>query len=221
MFFSFAVKPSHNKSDDRRNHDQEEGQSYHLTKEEAFEFVEDILKICNFDKKLQESRLDFLNSLIYAMHQKIPFQTVYRTSVPLKDRKRLTFSMIKQHMFKTYGGTCQVIQPFFKCLLDALGYKTDFCPATVSGAFERHICVIVHDVGVKGNKHIVEVSNIHPTFKAIPLNFERESPIYSFSYFKYKYVRTADGHLDWLRQISTDIGQCNGPNVHRLTYPNW
>lgn len=188
-------------SDERNT--QEEAASFRLAKEEAVSFVEGVLLVPFLERDTLDGRLALLDSLIYAMHQKIPFQTIYRCSIPFKDRHRPSFAVIKHNMFQKYGGTCETIQPFFKCLLDALGYQTSFFPASVLGSFEGHVGIIVHDLKYKGSRHIVEVGCKHPTFTAIPLDFEVESEIYSVSYASYKYVRRPDGMLDWLLKFQT------------------
>ncbi|XP_071847872.1 uncharacterized protein [Apostichopus japonicus] len=181
---------------------QQEAAAYHLTEKEAHSFIENVLSMTDFSQNLLDDKLAFLDKLIYTMHQTIPFQSVYRCSIPSKDRHRPSFSLIKEHMFKKYGGTCKTIQTFFKCLLDALGYKTDFFPITVLG--QGHVGIIVHDLASQGSKHVVDVGCVSPTFTAIPFNFERESEIYSVSFLKYKYVRRADGIVEWLHQSRSD-----------------
>ena len=98
------------------------------------------------------------------------------------------------------------MQTFFKCILDALGYKTDFFPVTVLG-YAEHVGIIAYDLSFKDSKHNVDIGCVYPTFEAIPLNFEEESPIYSFSFLKYKYKKRADDIMEWLHQSRSDKTQ--------------
>lgn len=63
-------------SDERNT--QEEAASFRLAKEEAVSFVEGVLLVPFLECDTLDGRLALLDSLIYAMHQKIPFQTIYR-----------------------------------------------------------------------------------------------------------------------------------------------
>lgn len=181
----------------------QEADQFHLTEEEAFAFIHNTLNLRDADQMLGEDRLGCLNTIIYAMHQSIPFQSIYRCSIPEKDRHRPTFSVIKNNMFKRYGGTCETIQPFFMSLLDAVGFKTDLYPASILGNVEGHMGIMVHDLSFNGSKHMVEVGCGHPVFTAIPLNFSGESPTYLNSFLRHKFLQRPDGILEWLHQSKT------------------
>lgn len=179
----------------------DEAATFCLSEEEAFSFIEDVLAVRNARQKLECDRLAFLDSLIHSMYQTIPFQSLYRCSIPAKERHRPPFSIIKQNMMKKYGGTCETIQPFFKCLLDALGFKTDLFPGSILGNVDGHTGIVVHNLEFHGSKHMVEVGCACPVLTAIPLNFEKESQMYSHSFLTHKYLRRADGILEWLHRF--------------------
>ena len=55
--------------------------------------------------------------------------------------------------------------------------------------------IIVHDLEVEGQQHLVEVGASDPTFRPIPLDFVRESPAYRESLWTHKLFRTPEGHI--------------------------
>ena len=60
---------------------------------------------------------------------------------------------------------------------------------------ESHLTNIVRDVEVKGQRHLVDVGLGDPTFTPIPLDFEKESPVYQESYLTYKFMRMPSGKI--------------------------
>lgn len=184
--------------------EQEQAASYNLTKEEARSFLEKVLSITDSHQKIAEDRLAFLNIIMHTMHHTIPYQNLTRCSVPHKDRHAPSFSVIMEHMFKKYGGTCKILQTFFKCLIDALGYRADFCNVMVPSINQDHVGIIAHDLTSDGSRHIVDVGCVYPTFEAIPLDFEDESPVYSVSFLRYKFKKRPDGIVEWFHESRQD-----------------
>ena len=80
---------------------------------------------------------------------------------------------------------------FFKYLLDALGYHTDFLSSDIQHP-SNHIIIVVNSLKTRGDQFLVDVGLAYPTFLPLPLDFEKESPVYSDSFVVYKYVRKED-----------------------------
>ncbi|XP_013792254.1 uncharacterized protein LOC106476130 [Limulus polyphemus] len=93
--------------------------------------------------------------------------------------------MIKQ------GGTCYILNVFVKYLLQALGFDV-YHAASAFGFPNNHITTIVRNLSSDGAKHLVDFNGF-PLFKAIPLDFKEESPVYSMSFLTFKFVR--EGNL--------------------------
>lgn len=45
-----------------------------------------------------------------------------------------------------------------------------------------HTVIIVNDLEIESDKYMIDVGSGYASFVAIPLNFDDESPYYSFSY---------------------------------------
>ena len=79
------------------------------------------------------------------------------------------------------------------CLLQGLGYKARPLASTVTYPND-HILVLVEDLVKSGDQYLVEVGFGEPSFCAIDLDFEKETPINQDSYSRYKYCKE-DGKI--------------------------
>ena len=171
----------------------------HLSKEEAVQFVTKVLGISSPLRKLEEDRTLFLNDLIKAFHRTVPFQNITLLCQSEADRHVPTWEESKVAMMGGRGGICYTVSVFMTYLLEALGYETYF-PA--SGIFfpNNHITTIVQNLTYPGSKHLVDALSGYPTFEAIPLDFEKESPVYCHSFLEYKFVREGNTILRFHRK---------------------
>ncbi|XP_076337127.1 uncharacterized protein LOC143239667 isoform X2 [Tachypleus tridentatus] len=158
-----------------------------LTKEEALYFVSKVLEIPEAKRKLATDRSAFLDHLIETIHQVIPYHNISFLSLEPEHRYIPTWAGIKEAMMAKQGGSCYILNVFVKYLLQALGFDV-YHTASAFGFPNNHISTIVRNLSARGTKHLVDFSAF-PTFKAIPLDFEEESPVYSMSYLKFKFVR--------------------------------
>ncbi|XP_076335734.1 uncharacterized protein LOC143238952 isoform X2 [Tachypleus tridentatus] len=158
-----------------------------LTKEEALYFISKILEIPEAKRKLVTDRSAFLDHVIQTIHQVIPFQNISLLSLEPDHRHIPTWAEIKEAMMAKQGGTCYILNVFVKYLLQALGFDV-YHTASAFGFPNNHISTIVRNLSSRGTKHLVDFSAF-PTFKAIPLDFKEESPVYSMSFLKFKFVR--------------------------------
>ena len=158
-----------------------------LDKTEALKFITDVLGISSHLRELEQNRLLFLNELVKAFSHKIAFQNVTLLSQHLPDRHIPTWEEIKTAVMESRGGVCYTAGVFIKILLEALNYDTYFAAGTVCYP-NNHIMTIVKDLSFAGSKHLVDV-NGYPSFEAIPLDFEHESPIYYHAFLEYKFIR--------------------------------
>lgn len=118
----------------------------------------------------------------------IPFSTAHLFAQPLR---LLSDDLGKYHLLSGNGGTCNTINPFTKALLGHIGYKViDVVGSTCEDEdINDHISNIVCDVSFPGSKHLLEVGSRHSLLQTIPLNFEKESPIYVFNNMAHKFVK--------------------------------
>ncbi len=171
----------------------------HLSKEEAVYFVTEVLGISSPLCKLGEDRMLFLNELIKAFYCTIPFQNITLLCQSEADRHVPAWEESKAAVMSGRGGLCYTVGVFMMCLLEALGYET-YLPA--SGIFfpNNHITTIVQNLTYPGSKHLVDTLSGYPTFEAIPLDFDKESPIYNHSFLEYKFVREGNTILRFHRK---------------------
>ena len=164
-----------------------------FTKSEAIEFLQNEWKMKDVKQQLQNDREDFLNKLIVTIHEKVPFQMLFLRNlaqVPPNVRKAPSVDEIERACMSGNGGNCSFINTFTSCLFNSLGYTTFLCRAMVtSHIFNLHVIIIVKDLVNAGDIHVVDCGLGLPSFRAISLNFNEESPVYQDSFLEYKFVK--------------------------------
>ena len=163
-----------------------------MQQQEAVNFVEDVLKLSSPLSKLKENKALFLNEIIKAFLS-VPFQNIHLLCEPEAERHVPTWEESKDSVMRGYGGICYSQCLFMKYLLEALGYNVYFAACNIFGFTGNHITTIVRGLSSPGSHHIVD-NSAFPTFEAIPLDFEVESPIYHHSYLEYKFLKR-DGQI--------------------------
>ena len=167
-----------------------------LSQKEAMYFVTEVLKIPRPVESKQENPHDFLSRLIVAFHQTIPFQSMSLLAVKPEDRHKPTLQETKLSVMSGKGGLCYSLNPFMKFLLEALGYDVYFVSSDIKHP-SNHIITVVQNLRKPGDKYLVDVGIGYPTFEAIPLDFEYESPVYMHSFLQYKFVREGNAIVRW------------------------
>ena len=165
-----------------------------MEQQEAIDFVVRVLRLNSPLKKIEENRTLFLNELVKAFHNSVPFQNVTLLCEPEADRHVPTWEESKKSVMGGYGGLCYAQCVFLKFLLEALEYNVYFASCNAFGSPDNHITTIVQNLLFPGSKHIVDIGAF-PTFEAIPLDFEVESPIYYHSFLEYKFLRKGSSIL--------------------------
>ena len=193
-----------------------------LSQEEAFRFLAEVLKIGDPKQKLKNSRTMFLEELLQAYQEKIPFHNIHLLNMRPEQRHVPTWSEIKSEMMQGSGGLCYTMSVFMKFLLDALDFNTCFLACAVKGFSDNHIATAILDLTVKGNLHLVDPT-AYPTFAAIPLDFADESPVYNHSYLQYKFVKKANGNVLRMHRSSACRSAKSSPGVvlDRLSGDQW
>ncbi|XP_030833578.1 uncharacterized protein LOC100888967 [Strongylocentrotus purpuratus] len=162
--------------------------SLRLTSHEACHYLRHTLGIDSADTKLSRDRFGLLREITLRSHFRQPFQNVTNTyAIPLSERRIPSWDEIKQTMLAGQGGVCYELNVFTNRLLAVLGYNVHLIGGKFMGHDRYHVTNIVHDVEVKGQRHLVEVGASDPTFHPIPLDFEEESPVYQDSFLTYKF----------------------------------
>ena len=171
-----------------------------MTRDEAVQFLENSWGMNDVESQLKTDREMFLNRVIRAMHERVPFHllSAFRDlSFILNKQNRMVYTIkeINEMCMSGLGGNCAVLNTFTWQILKVLGYSAHLCGCTIPSAVDRtHLAVIVKDLVNPGDIHFVECGSGLPTFKAISLNFNEESPIFQESFLEYKYIKH-DGKL--------------------------
>ena len=164
-----------------------------FTKSKAIEFLQNEWKMKNVKQQLHDDREKFLNKLIVTIHEKVPFQLLSVRNIaliPPDERKVPSFHEIDYECMSGNGGGCVFINMFASRLFNSLGYCAFVGQAMVtSHIFNPHLIIIVKDLVNAGDIHVVDCGLGLPSFRAISLNFNEESPIYQDSFLEYKFVK--------------------------------
>ena len=164
-----------------------------LTKAVAIEFLEKKWGMVNVEQQIQNDCEKFLNKLIVTIHERVPFQLLFIRNLsllPPEDRKLPNVDEVDCMCMSGEGGNCVCINMFTSRLLIALGYSAFVCWSMVtSNVFNSHLLVIVKDLINQGDLHLVDCGLGLPSFRAISLNFDEESPVYRDSFLEYKFIK--------------------------------
>ena len=99
---------------------------------------------------------------------------------------------IKADIVSGAGGLCYNINVATFYLLKALGFDVVLVHGTCTSSvmfLNNHVNVHVRNVEKTGDVFLVETAFGFPTFRAISLDFEKESPAYRDSFLEYKYIK--------------------------------
>ena len=164
-----------------------------LTKTEAVDFLQNSWNVENVLARLDSDRSTFLDELIVLIQGKVPFHTLTIRKLALiapEERPIPSLDDIDRECTSGNGGNCTFLSLFTRSLLNALGYFAHVCPTTVTSTMTNpHLIVLVKDLEKRGDVHLVDCGLGLPSFRAISLNFDRESPVYRDSFLEYKFIR--------------------------------
>ncbi|KAL8562999.1 hypothetical protein ACOMHN_004691 [Nucella lapillus] len=192
-----------------------------FTTQEAISFLQDEWGVQRVKERLEStsSRKGLLEEIATLIQVKIPFQSITLMATPPADRKRPTVDIIKEECKRGLGGLCYNLNVFAWGLLQGLGFQARLCPATCTSTItspNNHVMVLIYDLEKKGDIHLVEAGCGFPTFRAISLNFEEESPAYVDSYLEYKYIRHGGKYLRM--HCKGDTMKRNDPPIEGLDF---
>ncbi|GFN90242.1 arylamine n-acetyltransferase 1-like [Plakobranchus ocellatus] len=159
-----------------------------FTKEEALKFLESRLGVKDVQKRRISNPQTLLDDITTSIQAHIPFNNMSLMSIAPEKRRRPTLEEIKESVVSGTGGLCYVLNVALFCILKALGF--DVVMASVNVFFPRnHILVYARDVNKEGDVFLIDSGFGYPTFRAISLDFEKESPEFTDSFIEYKYMK--------------------------------
>ncbi|CAG5119774.1 unnamed protein product [Candidula unifasciata] len=163
-----------------------------FTKEEAVKFFTENLDISNVEQRLKTDRRSLLDEIATNIQTHLPFQNLKLLSEVPEKRRRPSLDEIKADLLSGIGGLCFNLNIATYFLLKAAGFKATIVHATCTSSVlfpNNHVVVYVEDVEKNGDKFLIEVGFGFPTFRAISLDFEHESPAFTDSFIEYKYIK--------------------------------
>ena len=162
-----------------------------------------------------ESALRRLNILIHSFHLKYPFQNLTLLSKEIGTQTVPTLEEIKKDGLDFKGGLCYTNNIFFYHLLKGLGYDAYNIAGTCNPSHpNNHIATLVRNVSEHGDRYLVDVGCGYPTYQAILLNFENESPVYESGFLQYKFLNK--GSSCYERQHLQNFSK-DGTNFEKAT----
>ncbi|XP_041472346.1 uncharacterized protein LOC121421645 [Lytechinus variegatus] len=166
---------------------------YKITREEALSFLQDVLNLESALSKLKTDKIAFLNEFFKAFSHHVPYQTVKALSTPPDARSLPTSADIKKSVTSKEGGLCYQLNLFAWMLLCALEFEAHLVSGDCLVYTDIHVVVIIDNILKKGSRHIFDVGMGFPILRLVPLDFEHQSPVYTDSNTRYRFVR--QGHV--------------------------
>ncbi|MFN7910784.1 MAG: arylamine N-acetyltransferase [Bacteroidota bacterium] len=176
-----------------------------LTNDELIHFL-NILGIDTY-----ELTIEFLNSFIKRIFEKIPFQNI---NMLLRGKgKSPTVDEIKGDMLSGLGGPCGTMNPFVGSLLFKMGYEVNLVAGTM-GKSNDHLALILN---FDNEKYYIDCGDGQPYFQPMVINEEKEY------YHPFKNVRLTKAENDKFliqffidEQWSTDV--CVDPTPRDFSF---
>ncbi|XP_013394785.1 arylamine N-acetyltransferase 1 [Lingula anatina] len=175
-----------------------------LSKEEATIFVENVLGLTDIQMRLNTDKLSFLNDIIYEYHCKVPFHNLDVLALPVSERRIPNLTELKERGLSGRGGLCYQNNTFLYFVLRVLGYDISLAKGQVDIPGD-HVLLVAHDVVMSDDNYLIEAGMGYPTLKAIPLDFQDESPVYTFSFCTFKYVHQNGGEFYRMHKEKSDV----------------
>lgn len=141
-----------------------------ITAEEAVKFVENELKISNFNSRRATNALQAVNDVVIGLHMVLPFQNISLLASKRNEYAIPTASDIREAGLSCRGGLCVTNNMFAWAVFSSLGFRASTIVGSVKNPGD-HVIVLLSDVSKLGSRHLVDVGFGYPTYQAIDLNF--------------------------------------------------
>ncbi|KAH9502778.1 hypothetical protein Btru_069763 [Bulinus truncatus] len=195
-----------------------------FTKEEAFDFLKNILDVKEAEMRLSTDRKGLLDNIVTNMQTRLLFNNMRLLSDPPESRHRPTFEEIKLDLKNGIGGLCYNLNVAAYYLIKAIGYDAVLAHGTCTSStrFEdNHVFVYINNVEKSKDKFLLEAGFGFPTFRVINLDFDKESPIYIDSFIEYKYIKHEGLIMRMHRKGELVKGSVNTPDGVNFFLDGW
>lgn len=162
-----------------------------LSNEEANKFLSEQLQLTHRNYSSDSTpTFDELSQIVQEFHMKIPFQNIALLAKARGTQDVPSDEEIKRDLLQGFGGLCYTNNVFMTHLLKALGLDAHHLAGTCNPKHpNNHILSLIKNLTTHSSLHLVDVGCGYPTYQVIPVDFEHESPIYTSTFLRYKYLR--------------------------------
>eukprot|EP00927_Polykrikos_kofoidii_P073767 TRINITY_DN69797_c0_g1_i1.p1 TRINITY_DN69797_c0_g1~~TRINITY_DN69797_c0_g1_i1.p1 ORF type:complete len:303 (+),score=51.75 TRINITY_DN69797_c0_g1_i1:172-1080(+) len=139
-------------------------------------------------------RLAFLNRLVRAWHERVPFHNVSLLAASEAERAAPTTAEIDATI--QTGGLCFSANVCMQRVLCGLGFCARLRTSVVTTP-GNHVVVLVDHVCEEGDCYLVEVACGFPTWEAVPMNLSADGDcvVFTHGFLEYRYIRRAGEKL--------------------------
>ncbi|XP_028397759.1 uncharacterized protein LOC114521490 [Dendronephthya gigantea] len=166
-----------------------------FTYNEAKDLLKESWRIKNFEERLKNDRKNLVDEIVQVIHENVAFQSISMLSTSDRN-KRPSNKEIKERCVLGVGGLCCELAPFTWGLFKALGFSVKMLNSRVTSTMttpNNHALVLIFGLENQTDIHLIDCGTGFPTFRAISINFSKESPIFRDSFLEYKYIRLNNG----------------------------
>ena len=164
-----------------------------FTFDEALDYLRNQLGISDATDALSRDPLGLLNKMSFQYSELVPFQNITNISCPIGTISVPSMEQIKSEHLSGRGGMCYGHNRFFFELICALGYKAHLAGAHAENP-DGHLIVIIDAMpnGDNSTTYFFDNGFGYPHHQAVPLDFDRESPVYNLGHTLFKITRDGD-----------------------------
>ncbi len=166
----------------------------HVSQAAALDFANRILGRMDTELRFETEPLSLLQDLTRAVLNSVPFHNVFHLATPIHERRAPSLEENIKGFLSCRGGMCWTLNSAMYVILETLGYDVISVLASVfEEGTDDHAVSIVRNVAVPGDAYLVDVGFGYPSFHIVPLDFERESEVFSDSFGRYRLVKVREG----------------------------
>ena len=165
-----------------------------LSHEEARKFLEDELKIVEYEDKIHDERIKLLDEIVTGCFNILPWHNIRIMSLPVQKKRAPTKEECIQLCLLLEGGGCWPLNYFLYRLLHGLNFQVYMVGCSVDSRSDvtRHSAVIIKNVLKDGDTYFADIGFGIPLFHVVCMDFVCESSTYTDSFVTYKFVKQND-----------------------------
>ena len=142
---------------------------------------------------LKTNRYAFLEHLIHAYDSHVPFQNISHTTVSFSERHQPSVEENVKSVYSGIGGRCWTVCSAMHVILKQLGFQPEAIIGSVLvKGLNDHAMNMVRNLKAPGDLYLIDVGFNNASHPPVPLDFETESPVYSFYQQRVRWKKSGD-----------------------------